>query len=193
MNKDVYDKQLLNFYSYNFYLEKIPLEIYQDEKLDVKCAVMKIEDSDNVTLVTLGRPFFREEEPPVEATVSCARKYLKDKEEAKLMKEFLRDLMEKEYEDVFDGNMAYPGVFEIKNEEFIKHFGKVAYTLAIRNGGDPVFIELEDEDRVAFVIAPVFLGKEQYEEYKELNEEDDLEAFDYLASLDDDEDCWLIK
>ena len=81
------------------------------------------------------------------------------------------------------------------NEEITKRFNKIAYTLQICNGGDPVIIEMEpeDENRVAFVVTPLFLNEKQFDEYYKKLEEDEDEADCYIFDLDEDENISLLK
>jgi len=195
MDKDKYCKQMANFYAYNFYLEKIPLDMYVDETLGVKCAVMRSSDNpDEVAIVSLDRPFFREEEPPVQVILFASKKLLEDKENARVLKEFHHELMEYVYEDYFNGSIEYPGMFT-PNDEFVKRFNKVAYSLQICNGGDPVFIEMdsEEEDCVAYVVSPMFLNEEQFDQYNKLLLVDEDEASNYIFDLDEEENISLLK
>ena len=196
MDNYKYNKEIINFYSQNFYLENTPLNMYTDEKLGVKCVVMRSEDNpDEVMIASLDRPLIREFEEPVQVVLFTTLALLEDKESFSILKQLHHELMEHEYEDYFNGSVSYPGMFT-PNEEVTKRFKKVAYTLQICNGGDPVFIEMEpeDENRVAFVITPLFLSEKQFDEYhKILEEEDEDEADYYILDLNEDEDLSLLK
>ena len=196
MDKDKYISQLISFYSYNFYLEKIPLEMYNDEKLGVKCVVMRLSDNPDQVMVASAGLSLLKDNPPVEAVIFTTKARMEEEKAAKLIKEALRELMEKEYDpDCFNGSSSYPGLYNL-SDEFDNHFGKSDYVLEIRNGGDPVFLEGEDEseDRVAFIVAPVFLTPEQYIElvYRYDHEGEDS-YYDYLCEIEDEEDYDTLK
>ena len=192
MDIDRFMQKLLSFYAYNFDLNKMPLEITHDEKLDIKYAVMdEKENRDNVMLVTAGSSLIHKE-PPVEVVISASKTYLQDKEGLKLIKDLQKELMEQEYDiDYFDGSSSYPQIF-LLSKEFDNHFGKMAYMLLIRNGGDPVFIETDDEQEVCFVIQPIFFDKHQLDVLLDLQDEDIDAFYDYLFELDDD-NCSILK
>jgi hypothetical protein len=152
------------------------------------------DNPDEVAIVSLDRPFVREEEPPVQVILFASKKLLEDKENARVLKELHHELMEYVYEDYFNGSIEYPGMFT-PNDEFAKRFNKVAYALQICNGGDPVFIEMdsEEEDRVAYVVSPMFLSEEQFDQYNKLLLVDEDEASNYIFDLDEEENISLLK
>ncbi len=193
MDKEKYAQKILNFYAYNFYLEKMPLEIYHDEKNGVKCAVMQSKDNkDVVMMVSAGASLIREES--IEAVISISKEFLKDEEGMKLLKEFHRELMEQEYDvGCCNGTVLYPSLF-VTNKEFYQHFGKRGYALAVRNGGDPVYVDMDDDElHPVFVFEPIFLTKKQLDELLEEVETDEDKFYDHLSILDDDENCSLLK
>ena len=199
MDKEKYIRQMISFYAGNFYLEKIPLEINQDEELDLKVALMQDKDHLEIAhLVTAGLSLVNKT-APIEVIISADKKYFLDKESKRLLKELQKELMNKEYKlDDLNGSIIYPSEAELYplSEEFESRFGKAAFALAVRNGGDPVFIS-EDEDEVsnvAFVLAPIFLTREQYEEAKQLIQDDEDEYFSFiLDELDTDLDASVLK
>ena len=188
------EQRLVPFYAHEFYLKKVPIEIYDDAESSNACAIMEDEKGETVSFISLAHqvvPLWG----PVEVKFSASKSILKDEAGMALLKKLFTDLALSEYE--------IPGseykVFPLK-DEMKEHFGKAGYALRMSNCGDPYYVTLsykpdweDDPDAVEcefFVFYCVFLSEEEMKELEQLNEDDKI---DYIVNKDDEEDCWLIN